>query len=82
VEWHRRENESDLPKISGWYRVIIAGDSESIEGHQIYSFDDYPVFMQVTCDEDGASGTGPHDEELEFAVAWFGPIEIPPYKEK
>jgi hypothetical protein len=71
------ENTADigLPKVSGWYRVIVQGDYESIDGHMLYSFD--ATWMLITVDEDGASGTGVHDEMIEDVIAWFGPIELP-----
>jgi len=80
--WHDKENENDHPMIAGWYRVLVAGDSESIDGHKIYDYPDYEEFMFINIDEDGVSGTGPHDEEYEFVIAWYGPLEIPARKVK
>lgn len=32
----------NTPEIEGWYRVMHPGDSESIDGHTIYEYGDYP----------------------------------------
>ena len=68
------------PSTPGHYRVLIAGDSESIDGHEIYSFEDYETwgFFGVK-DKDGyVPFIGSHDEEIETVVAWCGPYKVPP----
>jgi len=31
----------NTPTEEGWYRVLYSGDSEYLEGHMIYDYDDY-----------------------------------------
>jgi len=67
------------PTEPGHYRVMISGDSESIDGHTIYSFEDYEAWVWFNePDEDGnPSMVAQHDEEIETVLAWFGPVSIP-----
>lgn len=77
MKWER----NSLPFVPGYYRVLIAGDSESIDGHQIYSFRDYEIFCElvsIDIEDNYHQWDFPHDEEEDFILAWFGPIEIPP----
>ncbi len=30
------------PSVEGWYRVMHPGDSDSIDGHTLYEYGDYP----------------------------------------
>lgn len=77
LKWTARE-EGVLPTVPGLYRVMVSGDSESIDGHQIYAFDPYETFMQIGIDQDGdVAGTAEHDETFDFVIAWYGPIDIP-----
>jgi hypothetical protein len=82
IEWHTRKDESDYPIESGLYRVVISGDSEYLDGHCIYSFDDYETWAEYTADEDGGSFSCMYDEENISIVAFYGPITIPKYEVK
>jgi hypothetical protein len=80
LKWHLCEDETDLPKDPGWYRVMVSGDSESIDGHEIYSFDDYETWAQFRpYDDGGGSFSGIHDEDEHCIFAWYGPITFPAY---
>jgi hypothetical protein len=80
LKWHTRESETDFPEVSGWYRVMVSGDSESIDGHTIYAFDDYETWAQFTKHEDGGSFVGEHDEDEHTIFAYCGPIVFPAYE--
>lgn len=79
LKWVHR-SEKDFPEIAGWYRVMVSGDSESIDGHTIYAFDDYETWAQFTKHEDGGSFAGIHDEDEYVIFAYCGPIIFPAYK--
>lgn len=82
LKWITREDRGTFPEVDGWYRVMVSGDSESIDGHTIYSFDDYETWAQYkshTPDE-GGSFIGTHDEDEDCIFAFYGPIVFPPYK--
>jgi hypothetical protein len=79
MRWVQRENKDCFPTIKGWYRVMVSGDSESIEGHTIYAFDDYETWAQFTPHEDGGSFVGTHDEDEYTIFAYCGPIVFPEY---
>lgn len=86
--WKERQSLDDCPEESGWYRIMVSGDSELIDGHYIYSFDDYETwayFTKASPDEfedfiGGYKGSfcGTHDEENETIFAYVGPFVIPP----
>src|SRR6267142_455908 len=84
-EWNKfnLKDTSTWPTIPGVYAVMVSGDSESIDGHTIYAFDDYRTFANlITSDpEDGEKGFinfhGYHDEDEYTIFAWYGPIIIP-----
>jgi hypothetical protein len=78
--WRTRENETDFPEADGWYRVMVSGDSESIDGHTIYSFDDYETWAEFKKHEDGGSFVGTHDEEAHTIFAYCGPFVFPAYE--
>lgn len=80
LKWHTRKDDNEHPIEAGTYRVMILGDSESLDGHLIYSFDDYVTWAEYVPDEDGGSFKGSHDEEDCSIFAWYGPINIPPYE--
>lgn len=87
MEWrdYNHEERETWPTEKGLYRVMVGGDSESIDGHVIYSFDDYATWANAKDDEDDEGnpcirfGMGDHDEEPDFMFAYYGPINIPPY---
>ncbi len=78
-QWRHRVEDTDFPEVNGWYRVMVAGDSESIDGHTIYEFDDYETWAQFTSHEDGGSFVGQHDEDEHTIFAYCGPFAIPEY---
>lgn len=90
MKWHDRASKDDFPATTGWYRVMISSDSESIDGHQIYAYPDYETwahFSKADNDEyedfeNGYKGmfVGAHDEENDMIFAWYGPFLIPSYK--
>lgn len=79
LQWKNRETD-EAPTKQGLYRIMVSGDSESIDGHTIYLFDDYETWGEWTKDEEGGSFKGEHDEEDFTIFAYYGPIIIPPYK--
>lgn len=81
AEWiNRNDDKSNNPTIEGIYAVMVSGDSEQIDGHTIYAFDDYRSWASFKLDEDGGSFTDEHDEEDFTIFAYYGPILIPEYK--
>lgn len=80
MEWVTREadDNDNLPTEAGLYRVMITGDAEYIDGHCIYSFDDYASWAYFTPHEDGGNFSGDGDEENYNIFAYYGPI--PEYK--
>lgn len=80
LRWITRENKKSFPEIEGWYRVMVSGDSETIDGHTIYAFDDYETWAQFTKHEDGESFVGMHDEDEYTIFAYCGPFVIPKYE--
>lgn len=82
IKWYHRTTEASFPTINGWYRVMVSGDSESIDGHTIYSFDDYETWAQYTshAPDEGGSFVGIHDEDEHCIFAFCGPFIIPPYE--
>lgn len=79
--WIQRENENTFPTLEGWHRVMVSGDSESIDGHVIYSFDDYENWAYFTPNQDGGGRfVGIHDEDESVIFAFCGPITFPEYK--
>lgn len=83
MEWVRREpaDEGDLPTQEGFYRIMVTGDSEYIDGHCMYEFPEYANWAYFTPHEDGGNFAGDYDEDNSAVFAWFGPIVIPEYKE-
>ncbi|RUU80481.1 hypothetical protein [Mesorhizobium sp. M7A.F.Ca.MR.362.00.0.0] len=79
-----------IPPAEGWYRVMHAGDSEYLEGHRIYDFDDYEGWAywtpakedEVEDFEGGWKGSWKctHDEDGDFIFAYCGPVEFPSYQ--
>lgn len=90
LQWHTREDQDDLPKEEGWYRVRVSGDSESIDGFTIYNYPDYDTWAYFTpanpeefeSFKGGWKGsfTGVHDEENSVIYAFYGPIKVPNYE--
>ncbi len=80
-----------IPPAGGWYRVMISGDSETIEGHTIYEYSDYETWGYWTPaapwefeDFEGGykgSWTCTHDEEGDWIFAYCGPFNPPSYRE-
>ena len=91
LKWTRvipefNSRERVLPTEMGHYRILVAGDSESIDGHTIYDFPDYETWCEVLSveEEEGKpylETNFMHGEEWEFVVAWYGPVEVPTFKE-
>ena len=81
TEWVHRGDGKSIPTEQGLYRVMVTGDSESIDGYTIYSFPDYATWAVFIKDEDGGFFKCEHDEEDSFIFAYYGPIVIPPYSE-
>lgn len=77
------------PPAEGWYRVMHPGDSESIDGHTIYAYGDYPGWAYWTPAEagelEGFEGgyrghwMCQHDEDGESIFAYCGPFEVPDF---
>lgn len=92
MQWVHRNTKDDVPTESGVYRVMVSGDSESVDGFTIYDFGDYEtwaIFTRASPDEyedfpGGYKGTftGDHDEEDETILAYCGPIVWPKYNPK
>ena len=79
-EWITRTDENN-PTVEGLYAVMVAGDSEYLEGHLMYAYNDYQTFATFKLDEEGEGRfTGEHDEEDSSIIAYFGPIVIPTYE--
>ncbi len=90
-KWNKfdHRDKTTWPTKLGFYAVMVSGDSESIDGHEIYSFPDYQTFAylhKVYLDDgfDGEGGhikfNGIHDEDEYTIFAYYGPIEIPKYQ--
>lgn len=77
IDYDNAGEKINLPTISGCYRVLIAGDSESVDGHTIYEFGDYETWMDIKVDEDGVMGSSCYDEDFDSVIAWCGPFVIP-----
>lgn len=80
MEWVDRDERGD-PTAEGYYRVMIAGDSESIDGHTIYEYGDYPTWAYWHIEDDTGYFTTEHDES-EGIFAYFGPLIIPDYTQE
>lgn len=82
LKWIHRVDPAIFPDIDGWYRVMVAGDSESIDGHIIYSFGDYETWAQYKshAPDEGGSFIGIHDEDEHCIFAFCGPITFPKYE--
>jgi hypothetical protein len=88
LRWVQEANP--VPPAEGWYRVMVGGDSESVDGHTIYEFPDYeqwgywtPAAPEEFEDfEGGYKGSWKcmHDEEGEFLFAYCGPFVVPPFE--
>lgn len=75
------EKPETRPTEPGEYAVIIAGDSEIGEyGHVYYDYDDYRTWATVTATPDGPQVVVDHGEPEDTIIAWYGPIQIPPYQ--
>lgn len=82
LEWIiRNDDKSNNPTVEGLYAVMVGGDSEQIDGHTIYAFDDYQNFAEFKLNEDGGAFVGAHDEEDFTIFAYYGPIIIPKFKD-
>lgn len=80
-EWiTRNDDKTNNPTEPGLYAIMVSGDSEYIEGHLVYAFDDYQTFGKFIIDENGGGFEGEHDEGDFTIFAYFGPIIIPPYE--
>lgn len=86
--WHRYDHDdiTTHPTEAGVYRVMVSGDSESLDGHTLYEYPDYATWANAIKAEtdEGAPcvsfGSGTHDEEPESFFAYFGPVPIPAYE--
>lgn len=80
---HDPFDHGGLPTQPGWYRVKIAGDSETEGPHVYYAYDDYETWANFRIDKNDPTDTGTfagvHDEETDMVFAWCGPFVIPPY---
>jgi len=72
------ESRTNLPTVSGHYRVMIHGDSESVDGHVIYEFGDYETWAYIKVDENGISAD--LNEDFDCVFAWCGPFIVPKYE--
>lgn len=80
-EWiTRNDDKSNNPTVGGTYAIMVSGDSEYVDGHCVYSFDDYQSWGTFELNEDGGIFKGEHDEEDFTIFAYYGPINIPPYE--
>lgn len=83
-----KEQPATPPK-EGWYRVMYAGDSESVDGYTIYDYPDYedwsywnPADPADFEDFEGGykgSWTTQYDQEGESIFAYLGPFEFTSY---
>lgn len=89
MEWiscktdHIGQNAGPYPTEPGHYRVMISGDSESDDmGGVIYEYGDYETWAWFDApDADGDPVVRfEHGEEIEWVVAWCGPLRFPEYK--
>lgn len=88
----RSSDGAPNPGKAGTYRVVIGGDSETCDGHVIYDYPDYEswaTWFPAEEDEyeDFDGGYKGHwycqyDEEGEWIIAYYGPIEIPAFPGK
>ncbi len=76
----RNEDKSNDPIEHGFYAIMVSGDSAYVDGHCVYSFDDYQTFGTFEINEDGGSFKGEHDEEDFTIFAYYGPVVIPIYE--
>lgn len=91
TQWVKRFDRNHVPTEEGWYRVMIPGDSESVDGYELYSFPDYEQWAYWTPagpgeyeDFDGGykgQFNATFDEESDSIFAWCGPFNPPSYKE-
>lgn len=80
MEWVTRTDINHYPETAGIYRVMISGDSESMDGFTIYEYDDYETWAAFFIDEDqNPCWNTQHDECNEMIFAFYGPIIIPDY---
>lgn len=87
-EWVLADPDKGLthPEAEGHYFVLFAGDSESVDGHTIYSFDDYTEWAywhpaqpeELEDFEGGFKGNWSSSSgEPESIIAWCGPVRVP-----
>lgn len=88
MEWkmYDHDDKATLPIEKGTYRVMVAGDFESVDGHTIYEYPDYPTWSEVIEDEEDGGlrfMQGTHDEEPDTFFAYYGPVvPVPPFNIK
>lgn len=82
LEWKafQFDEPETYPKIAGYYRVRVEGESEIDVPYVHHEYDDYTTWAEFSIDPDGEgfSFKGVHDEEEDQIIAYYGPIEIPP----
>jgi len=87
---HWINQEPAVPSVEGWYRVMLPGDSESMDGFTLYEFPDYETWgywSPASPEEyedfaDGYKGSWTVEMgEPDGLFAYAGPIAVPtPYK--
>lgn len=81
MEWITRNDVNEYPIAEGWYRVMVSGDSEQLDGHTIYAFDDYETWAYLSKNgDDEYNFKGEHDEEDFTIFAYCGPYIVPKYE--
>ena len=75
-----------VPDVEGWYRVMLPGDSDSVDGHTLYDFPDYetwgywtPASAEEFEDfEGGYKGSWTLElGEPDGLFAYAGPVTVP-----
>jgi hypothetical protein len=79
LKWkpYDHEDPSTHPTEPGTYAAMIAGDSESIDGHEIYCYPDFQAWAEVFIDDGELRVTLDYDQPVEALMALYGPIIIP-----
>ncbi len=65
------------PTEEGQYRVLRAGDSDSVDGVTAYAYPDHLDWATVYRDEGEIFASVAHGDADDI-IAWCGPIAVPP----
>lgn len=95
TNWVTGNDKDDCPEVEGWYHVMHAGDSESVDGFTIYEYGDYagwaywaPYQPEETHEIEGfgkitkrqyVGGWSSPHDDADSIFAWYGPIVVPEF---